>query len=116
MRWLGWVCFFIGVVSIFVLVWPVLAQQNHDKMHWWYKGLETDSGSSCCNGTDCGTTNFRVYEGKLQVIIHDQWCDVNEKKILNKIAPDKGTHVCAPTEPLNWDPCLHWCVIIGTGS
>ena len=103
-------------VAVFVLAWPADAQQNHDEMHYWYKDLRNQEGVSCCNGKDCGQTSYRVHEGKLQVIIHERWCDVNERKILRKVAPDKGTHVCAPESPLEWDPCLHWCVIIGMGT
>lgn len=105
------------ILICFGIVSSVPAQENHAELHWWYKGLKDTKGTSCCNGKDCGVTNFRIYSGKLQVVIHDRWCDVDTARILtDKVAPDRGTHVCAPETPFKGLECLHYCVIIGTGS
>jgi hypothetical protein len=94
----------------------VRAGERHAEFHHWYKGLKSNYGGSCGNGKDCGSTRFRVQEGKVQVIIHGRWCDVDEKSVLKgKIAPDMGSHVCAPEKPLKGAECLQYCVIIGTG-
>ena len=93
------------------------SQTAHDRYHWWYKDLRSPAGGTCCNDQDCGTTNFRTYNGKMQVVIHGKWCDVDEEAVLKRtIAPDRGTHVCAPVKPIEGYECFHYCVVIGTGA
>ena len=108
----------VGVVSAFVLAGaivssPVLAQDSHHsegrhgeghaENHDWYQQLkQPGTGYSCCNGTingvegDCRPT--RAYlndDGQWYALLNGRWVLVPPRVVLQKLAPDGSSHICA---------------------
>jgi hypothetical protein len=110
---------------LWLLTWMISAKafeghhsHGHEELHAWYQTLRDYKGMSCCNENDCRPTSFRVIDGKAEIALDGEWVEVDEKKVLKDvIAPDHGSHVCAPKQPNAYYPKgYHYCVIIGTGT
>ena len=76
---------------------------GHAENHDWYKGLkQPGTGYSCCNGTangvegDCRPTRaFLTEEGTWKALIDGRWLPVPPRVVLQKLAPDGNSHICA---------------------
>lgn len=88
---------------------------GHSTYHPWYESLYDHKGHSCCNDRDCRPTEHRANaDGTIEVMVDGNWMKVPPEKILNKSAPDLGSHVCA-TPPVPWQPTKILCVVLGHG-
>lgn len=88
--------------------------QGHDKLHHWYKTLrQPGTGYACCDNTDCRPSTARVRDGGLEVLVDGEWTIVPANTIIDRLAPDLNTHVCAPKGP--WSPKPIYCVVLGIG-
>ena len=77
--------------------------QGHAENHDWYQQLkQPGTGFSCCNGTingvegDCGPT--RAYlndDGQWYAQIDGRWVLVPPRVVLQQLAPDGRSHICA---------------------
>ena len=76
---------------------------GHAENHDWYKGLkQPGTGYSCCNGTangiegDCRPTRaFLTDDGTWKALIDGRWLPVPPRVVLQKLAPDSNSHICA---------------------
>jgi|SRR5690349_10082973 hypothetical protein len=76
---------------------------GHAENHDWYKDLkQPGTGYSCCNGTtngvegDCRPTRaFQTEEGTWKAMINGRWMPVPPRVVLQKLAPDGHSHICA---------------------
>jgi hypothetical protein len=76
---------------------------GHAENHDWYKDLkQPGTGYSCCNGTangiegDCRPTRaFQTEEGTWKAMINGRWMPVPPRVVLQKLAPDGNSHICA---------------------
>jgi hypothetical protein len=77
--------------------------QGHAENHDWYKELkQPGTGYSCCNGTindiegDCRPTRaYQAEDGKWRALIDGRWVDVPPRVVLQSLAPDGNSHICA---------------------
>ncbi|TMJ30401.1 MAG: hypothetical protein E6G95_05370 [Alphaproteobacteria bacterium] len=80
-----------------------IRNDGHAENHDWYKGLkQPGTGYSCCNGTangvegDCRPTRaFLTEEGTWKALIDGRWLPVPPRAVLQKLAPDGNSHICA---------------------
>jgi hypothetical protein len=81
---------------------------GHAENHEWYKDLkQPGTGYSCCNGNisgpngvviegDCRPTRaFLTEEGTWKALINGRWTPVPPRVVLQKLAPDGNSHICA---------------------
>ena len=76
---------------------------GHAENHDWYKQLkQPGTGYSCCNGTangiegDCRPTRaFLTDDGTWKALIDGRWLPVPPRVVLQKLAPDGNSHICA---------------------
>ena len=89
--------------------------EGHSTYHSWYEGLIDYQGISCCNDRDCRPTEHRALaDGTIEVMVDGNWMTVPPETILQKSAPDLGSHVCA-TPSLPWQRPKILCVVLGNG-
>jgi hypothetical protein len=77
--------------------------QGHAENHDWYKELkQPGTGYSCCNGSspgvegDCRPTRaYQGDDGKWRALINGRWVDVPPRVVLQTLAPDGRSHICA---------------------
>ena len=55
-----------------------------------------DGGGPCCGMMDCRPTQSRMVGDHYEVKVDGEWVPVPNDKINKVVAPDRGTHVCAP--------------------
>ena len=80
--------------------------------HGFYQTLiRPDTKTSCCNLTDCRPTSGRQVEDHYEVKVNGAWVSVPPDKILKKVAPDLGFHLCAPFK-FDGQPDHLYCVVI----
>jgi len=86
---------------------------GHDKWHQgFYSTLKRNDGQgSCCNLMDCRPTQSRMVGDHYEVKVDGEWMRVPSDKINNVVAPDGGTHVCAPRQ-VGRDKGVLFCVIL----
>ena len=76
---------------------------GHAENHDWYQALkQPGTGYSCCNGTvngvegDCRPTRaFLTEDGTWKAMIDGRWMPVPPRVVLQKLAPDGNSHICA---------------------
>jgi len=76
---------------------------GHAENHDWYRELkQPGTGYSCCNGTmngvegDCRPTRaFLADDGTWKALIDGRWTPVPPRVVLQKLAPDGNSHICA---------------------
>ena len=76
---------------------------GHAENHDWYRELkQPGTGYSCCNGTangvegDCRPTRaFLQEDGTWKALIDGRWMPVPPRVVLQKLAPDGNSHICA---------------------
>lgn len=76
---------------------------GHAENHDWYKELkQPGTGYSCCNGTvdgregDCRPTRaYLTEDGSWKALIDGQWVQVPPRVVLQQLAPDGNSHICA---------------------
>jgi hypothetical protein len=94
---------------------------GHDRFHYWYRGLKTPEGDSCCNEKDCHPVDSRYApaDGKwvLEISIGGHWIKVPADRILPQPSPDGGVHACY-SDPAPFMTEVHpalviRCVMIG---
>ncbi len=103
---------------------PAMAQggSDHDAFHYFYQGLRSPEGESCCNERDCHPVVSQYLaeaDGTwtLEILIHNRWIKVPKDRILPQASPDGGVHACY-SDPARYmtDSTLGLvirCVIIG---
>src|SRR5438309_11693070 len=77
--------------------------QGHAENHDWYKELrQPGTGYSCCNGAlngvdgDCRPTRaYLTEDGTWRALINGQWQPVPPRAVLQRLAPDGNSHICA---------------------
>ena len=82
--------------------------QGHAENHDWYKELkQPGTGYSCCNGSspgiegDCRPTRaYQGDDGRWRALINGRWVDVPPRVVLQSLAPDGNSHICASTSGL----------------
>src|SRR5436190_18728838 len=84
---------------------PVDGARNvgHAENHDWYQKLkQPGTGYSCCNGTvngvegDCRPTRAYLQDdGTWKAMIDGHWLQVPPRVVLQKLAPDGNSHICA---------------------
>ena len=80
--------------------------------HGFYQTLiRPDTKTPCCNLTDCRPTSGRQVEDHYEVKVNGAWVSVPPDKILKRVAPDLGFHVCAPFK-FDGQPHHLYCVVI----
>lgn len=97
----------VSIVSL-LLAPPAVAQdgshgRGHAQNHDWYQELkQPETGYSCCNGTmdgiagDCRPTRaYLTEEGQWRALIDGRWVLVPPRAVLNQLAPDGRSHICA---------------------
>jgi hypothetical protein len=123
---------FLILLGALLVAGPGLAQdghhgQGHAQHHDWYKELkQPGTGYSCCDDSDCRPTRAHqigenekcgVYNG-----VPGQWCAqvdgvwhlVPLRVILQKLAPDGNSHICAGKgSALGLPTALIYCFIGG---
>jgi hypothetical protein len=77
----------------------------------FYEFLLRRDGGSCCNHSDCRPSESRMIGDHYEVKVDGRWVRVRENQILNVVAPDGGTHVCAP-EQIEEDEGVIYCVVL----
>lgn len=109
----------IFLACLLLWLWPAdaqegLAGQGHDRWHGsFYMQLQRpDNGGSCCNLTDCRPTSGRAVDDHYEVKVNGIWITVLPSKIVRKVAPDLGFHVCAPIYNFGYKPSDIYCVIV----
>ena len=74
------------------------ASDGHGQFHYWYRGLKSPEGESCCNEKDCRPVDSRyvLAEGSwtLEISISGLWVKVPKDRILPQPSPDGGVHAC----------------------
>jgi hypothetical protein len=76
---------------------------GHAENHDWYKDLrQPGTGYSCCNGAvngiegDCRPTRAYLQEdGTWKAMIDGHWMPVPPRVVLQRLAPDGNSHICA---------------------
>jgi hypothetical protein len=76
---------------------------GHAENHDWYKELkQPGTGYSCCNGSsngvegDCRPTRaFLGDDGMWHALIDGEWVIVPPRVVLQSLAPDGNSHICA---------------------
>jgi hypothetical protein len=76
---------------------------GHAEHHDWYKELkQPGTVYSCCNGPvdgvegDCRPTRaFQDDNGMWQAMINGRWMPVPPRVVLQQLAPDGNSHICA---------------------
>ena len=76
---------------------------GHAENHDWYQQLkQPGTGYSCCNGTtngvegDCRPTRaYLTEDGTWKAMINGRWMPVPPRVVLQRLAPDGNSHVCA---------------------
>jgi len=81
---------------------------GHAEHHDWYQRLkQPGTGYSCCNGEiknaagvviegDCRPTRaYQDDEGVWQALIDGRWTPVPPRVVLQTLAPDGNSHICA---------------------
>ena len=76
---------------------------GHAENHDWYKDLrQPGTGYSCCNGTmngidgDCRPTRaYQTEDGIWRALVNGQWQPVPPRAVLQRLAPDGNSHICA---------------------
>ena len=76
---------------------------GHSENHDWYQALkQPGTGYSCCNGTvngiegDCRPTRAYLQDdGTWKAMIDGRWMPVPPRVVLQKLAPDGNSHICA---------------------
>ena len=108
----------LGVALLISLSSFALAQDGHNAVGHaiWHRDFyaklkRNDGGGPCCNDSDCRPTRSRRANGHYEVKVDGQWIPVPADKINSVIAPDAGTHVCAP-EQIGHHKGLLFCVIL----
>jgi hypothetical protein len=86
---------------------------GHDKWHQdFYAALRrNDGGGPCCGMMDCRPTQSRMVGDHYEVKVDGEWVPVPNDKINKVVAPDRGTHVCAPRQVGRTKGVL-FCVIL----
>jgi hypothetical protein len=86
---------------------------DHDTWHRsFYQNLQRpDTGTPCCNLTDCRPTSGRQVGNHYEVKVNGAWVSVPPQKIIRSAAPDLGFHVCAPFK-FDGRPEHLYCVVI----
>src|SRR6266545_1626346 len=91
------------IVLLSALALPVYAQDGHlghghDQWHQsFYNTLQRPDGKgSCCNLTDCRPTSIRTINGRYEIKKDGRWIPLPYAKIIKRLAPDGGAHICAP--------------------
>jgi hypothetical protein len=88
---------------------PAFAQdghhgQGHAQNHDWYKELKQPGTTySCCNARtvedpngDCRPTRaYQTDDGNWRALINGKWVPVPPKAVLQTLAPDGKSHICA---------------------
>jgi hypothetical protein len=77
--------------------------EGHAENHDWYRELkQPGTNMSCCNGTmngiegDCRPTRAYVDDnGIWRALIDGRWIVVPPRVVLQSLAPDGGSHICA---------------------
>lgn len=77
--------------------------EGHAENHDWYKELkQPGTNMSCCNGTtngvegDCRPTRAYIDDnGAWRALIDGRWIVVPPRAVLQSLAPDGGSHICA---------------------
>ena len=91
---------------------------DHDKWHHeFYATLKRKDGSRmpCCSQNDCRPTQSRMVGNHYEVKVDGRWLSVPEDTIIDVVAPDGGTHVCAPKQD-DYTRGLLFCVILPPDS
>ena len=90
---------------------------GHDLWHrdFYAKLKRNDGEGACCSETDCRPTRSRVAGGRYEVLVDNRWVVVPEDRVNAEIAPDAGTHVCAPKQTGHNVDVL-FCVILPPGG
>src|SRR5262249_55468564 len=108
----------LGVALLISLSSFALAQDGHYAAGHalWHRDFyaklkRNDGGGPCCNNSDCRPTQSRKANGSYEVTVDGAWISVPEDTINRAIAPDGGTHVCAPQQ-VGHHKGLLWCVIL----
>jgi hypothetical protein len=96
---------------------------GHEAFHWFYRGLKSPEGESCCNEKDCHPVEGRfVPEGQgrtfaLEILIGTRWVKVPRDRILPQPSPDGAVHACysdpAPFMTETEAGLVIRCVVIG---
>lgn len=70
---------------------------GHAEYHEWYKNLsQPGTGYSCCSDKDCRPTRAYMDEdGKWHALVNGWWRDIPPSVVLEELAPNGGSHVCA---------------------
>jgi hypothetical protein len=76
---------------------------GHAENHDWYEKLKRPgSNASCCTGTingvegDCRPTRaYQKDDGTWYALLDGRWVAVPPKAVLNELAPDGRSHICA---------------------
>ena len=77
--------------------------QGHAENHDWYEKLKRPgSNASCCSGSkdgvegDCRPTRaYQKDDGNWYALLNGRWVPVPPKVVLNQLAPDGNSHICA---------------------
>ena len=77
--------------------------QGHAENHDWYEQLKRPgSNASCCSGSkdgvegDCRPTRaYQKDDGNWYALLNGRWVPVPPKVVLNQLAPDGNSHICA---------------------
>lgn len=109
----------LSMATLFLLAGAASAQSNHHNQgghrgmghaenHDWYQMLkQPGTGYSCCNGEikgangvvvegDCRPTRaYQNDDGTWQALINGRWTPVPPRVVLQTLAPDGSSHVCA---------------------
>jgi hypothetical protein len=73
---------------------------GHAQHHEWYRGLiQPATGLSCCDSRDCRPTRAYVdHHGWWHAMLNGRWKRVPPETVLNTVAPDGNSHICADAE------------------
>jgi hypothetical protein len=88
---------------------------GHDQWHRsFYNTLQRPDGKgSCCNLTDCRPTSIRTINGQYEIKKDGRWIPLPYDKIIKRLAPDGGAHICAPESSSKAFPADEvFCVIM----
>ncbi|MBS0537795.1 MAG: hypothetical protein JSR47_03500 [Proteobacteria bacterium] len=75
--------------------------RGHAENHDWYSGLNQPGTTySCCNGDEHGgdcrpTRAYLANDGWWHAEINGRWTTVPKRAVLDKLAPDGASHICA---------------------
>lgn len=70
---------------------------GHAQHHDWYQRLkQPGTNASCCDNRDCRPTRaYRDDDGVWRALLDGAWARVPADRVLNVVAPDGGSHICA---------------------